>query len=192
MAGTSGSKNSHGQEIEVNGSEKVMANNSFAVLNTIEEEETLATDKGIENHAVIAKVLSEDGEEVEEETVQAQEIARFVEGVFLEAESLPQDEGLNPEKEVKLVVDGCKTLNKGQETEEAEPQQVDKANQGPITGNMECSSPAQVTPLAIEGPPFQSPIAGIQNSMDSFQNPAILPAYGEALGTSSDPFFLTN
>ncbi|KAF5179438.1 hypothetical protein FRX31_030975, partial [Thalictrum thalictroides] len=105
MAGTSGSKNSHGQEKEVSGSEKVMANNSFAVLNTIEEEETFATDKSKEDQAVNAKVLSEAGEEVEEETVQIQGIAKFVEGVFQEAETLPQDLGseeLNPEKEVPL------------------------------------------------------------------------------------------
>ncbi|KAF5192308.1 hypothetical protein FRX31_018104 [Thalictrum thalictroides] len=71
---------------------------------------------------------------------------------------------------------------------EEEPQHFVKTT---ITDNMEGSSPAQVTPLAIEGPPFQSPIAGLQ-SLDSLQNPAILPANGEALGTSADPFFLTN
>ncbi|KAF5178682.1 hypothetical protein FRX31_031731 [Thalictrum thalictroides] len=81
----------------------------------IDEEEIIANDKSIEELAVNAKV------------VQTQGIAKFIEGVFLEAESLPQDlesEGLTSPEKVKSAEDGCKTLREGQETEEAKPAQV--------------------------------------------------------------------
>ncbi|KAF5203532.1 hypothetical protein FRX31_006881, partial [Thalictrum thalictroides] len=136
-AGSSGTKNALGQEIN----SPIRKNaNSFNVLITVEED---INEDNVENNA------SEEDKTTEEE--------------------LFWDE---------------------------EPQHIAKTtsseHQVPITGNIECSSPAQVTPLAIEGPPIQSSISGFQNTMDTFQNPAIQPAKQEALGTSSDPFFLTN
>ncbi|KAF5204318.1 hypothetical protein FRX31_006096 [Thalictrum thalictroides] len=179
VAGSSGAKNALGQEIN----SPIRNNaNSFNVLSTVEEE---INDDNVESNA------SEEDKVHSGKTLETNNSFGVLQQIVENEEK--DDASINAEKEEYMT--NTETTEEGLFWDK-EPQHFAKStsleHQVPITGNIDCSSPAQVTPLAIEGPPIQSSISGVQNTMDTFQNLAIQPANQEALGTSSDPFFLTN
>ncbi|KAF5184939.1 hypothetical protein FRX31_025473, partial [Thalictrum thalictroides] len=173
VAGPSGAKNALGQEI----SSPIRNNpNSFNVLSTVGEDNN-EDNVGEENNEVNVDI---NAPEMEEAQLGKNENSFGVLQQNMENEE-KDDESINAEKEEDR-------LNTEANEEglfwDVEPQLTVKntssEHQVPITDHLECSSPAQVTPLAIEGPPIKSYVSDIQNSMVT-QNPAT--ANKEALGT---------
>ncbi|KAF5185055.1 hypothetical protein FRX31_025359 [Thalictrum thalictroides] len=178
VAGSSGAKNALGQEINSPTRKDV---NPFNVLSVVEEDNNDNSEDKVGNNAS-EKDKAQSGNSLENNSF----------GVLQQSMENEEKDDVSinvEEEECKINTD---TTEEGLFWDEEPTKATSSEHQGPITDNMECSSPTQVTPLAIEGPPIQSPISGIQISTDTLQNLAILPANQEALGTSPDPFLLTN
>ncbi|KAF5203794.1 hypothetical protein FRX31_006619, partial [Thalictrum thalictroides] len=187
-AGTSGAKNLQGQEVDLN-HEKVLATNSFAALNLEDEEEIPIQGSDTVNNEGPTKEMTVDETKGKDSMhIEAQGITKFVDEIFLEAQSLPLQE---PGREVLAGLDKEAALNSVATLkpimEEHPADCTDQVDEN--TNEEQQVEHVQVTPLAMV--PRDQNIQNLEPGDTTQQDPFLLTNGEEEYSADEDEDLLT-